>query len=426
MRKFGALKTILIPIALSGSIVLSITTPASSMAKLSRADDVVVAASTRAQWASDAVTLGLEKLKLDGDTLFADTSSGESVVLRRSGPPKPEITALLQAIQAQHGVPVREERSAFSAAEYDKIVRNNADLMFNLPEPVWGFHVLGDGSGVVYQATAEPDAVTKERLNAVFTGAAPEARVVFAVEPRRSIEPVDGRLDDGNPFNGGALIRAPSDTNPSLYYLCGMGLRGQSRTTGSYVMTFARHCTIGAGEDWRTYSGLSAVGTNASGNAAADSTWLSPAPDKSFAQSIYTGSWYALTTRPILTGFTPGTGTTVYPSGAISGQATATVQTFGHYCEPYPGATVAGPMYRATFNNGGQNVGEGDSGSPIYNVNSNDNGVGRGLIQCSSLGGSEADCSQGSPTLNVNRRCGPDVYFVGITDVENALDLDIQ
>jgi hypothetical protein len=399
----GILRRLLVPL----SLVIFVVPSTWSIAGTAAAS---LDLATRVERATNAVGAGFDNVR--DDSLLWVEARKDHVVVRKAGDENSAFATRLAAdIGKTFGVPIRVERSVFSMTEYDALVRRHGDVLFNLPKPVARFHLLLDGSGVEFESTKGLDDQTKDRLASVFVKEDPDIRVEFSVKAAEETRLFDGRYDDGNPINGGAAMVAPNGVG------CSTGMRAQRRTTGEYVMLTAQHCAEeGGANSWRTLSGGSQIGNNVNGTHFYDATYIRAAENKSFAQSIYTGSYYSLTTRPILTGYAPGLNTTVYTSGGLSGQATADVVDAGEYIGDI------GPLFVAEFRNGLRNAGRGDSGGPIYNVNENDNGVGRGLI---TGGRNLGPCAQGADEVNVGRLCGTQVLFASLTIQENLLDVDV-
>lgn len=233
----------------------------------------------------------------------------------------------------------------------------------------------------------------------------------------------DGRFSDSNPWKGGSAIYSVSG---GVGELC-TGFRAQRNSDLNYVMVTANHCHVGSS----AFYSLNENGTDpqmgtwgyANPNSTVDVGYLNQLVGGGFSNLIYYGSYFATTSRAVLGGYDAGYNTRVYSDGSLSGQSTQRVVNTSKMI-----GTEGPYMVQENYmpDDLSKRVGKGDSGGPVYSVNSNGNTIVRGAVKGSNPGSATGPCDQGTDEFTTDRVCSHQSVFIPSDLIETDLGVTIK
>jgi hypothetical protein len=265
--------------------------------------------------------------------------------------------------------------------------------------------VKPDGSGVDVGVVEEP---SLRAQSAQKVGGIPVSVVVDG-----EAEPTSRDYDAGPEFIAGADMSRPSTTAGRIQ-VCStsFALYGFYNGTWEEQLFTADHCIAsgGVGTTWRTgrYIDSPVIGNHITGGTETD---IGKIRGKDYAGYMYLGPNTSNTAALVRGYWAPVVGSWVHYSGAPSGtvynnQITHTNLTVNYGNVTYPN------LVRTVQRDGDPAVGNGDSGGPVFALNSNGQVLATGVI--SGMSNATGTCA-GDPAVAGGRQCSATAFFAPLS-----------
>jgi hypothetical protein len=234
-----------------------------------------------------------------------------------------------------------------------------------------------------------------------------------------------GRFDDTAPFYGGSYINGPLGTTEgkNYYESCTSGFMTRSNTNGSNYIITAAHCIKWAdSREWTGSPTTAFLGNATAQDPGTDAAYVKVA--SAVSPTMYDGTYgndYDI--KPVVGAVANHVGDDACGSGATSRRnCTWQIGTMANVTSVngYTGATYQSVEWSAHNVSGGESVGQGDSGGPVFSyVNSNTQVQARGIIDA---GSSTTSCPYWVAYGTV---CYKTVYFGDVNSMIKNRSLDI-
>lgn len=239
---------------------------------------------------------------------------------------------------------------------------------------------------------------------------------------------VDGEVErasrdyDTAPFKAGADISRAS-TTADMIHVCTSAFAVLAYRNGAFEeqLLTADHCGVAPGSStWRTgyYSASPVVGTQINANTATDIMKLR---GQSYGPYMYYGPNNANTAVAVKGYATPIVNAYVHYSGARSGTGYNSVVTHTNLTVSYPGAGTYSGISRTVHPTGLKVIGNGDSGGPVFALNSAGEVFAVGVI--SGMQSATDEC-RGDPA-DATRKCSDIALYAQLNDYFATNPLDV-